>query len=151
MKTMGQELPSVNQIEQHVGWHDDEMIEWCAANKVVVQAATPLARSLPALVQVGGDPTVSAIAKKYSKSPAQVALRFLIEKGVAMIPSAASAAYQTENLDIFDFELTSDEVASLGRVAAPCRGNPADGLAKCWADPGDMMCGSADGRMFHCP
>lgn len=151
MKSLKQELPTVNQIEQHIGWHDDEMLEWCASNGVVVQAATPLARSLPALVKVGGNPTVSAIAKKYGKTPAQVSLRFLIEKGVTMVPSATSAEYQAENLDIFGFELTEEEVAELGQVSAPCRGNPADGLAKCWADPGDMMCGTPEGRMFHCP
>ena len=71
---------------QHIGWHDDELIEFCHRHGIVVQAATPLARSLPTTVKVGGDPVVSALAKKYSKSPAQISLRFLIEKGVAMIP-----------------------------------------------------------------
>ena len=127
------------------------MLEWCAAHGVVVQAATPLARSLPSLVKPGADALISSVATEHGKSPAQVSLRFLLEKGVAPIPSTTSAKYQAENLDVFDFSLTADEVQALGRIATPCRGNPADGLMKCWADPGDMMCTDSAGRMFHCP
>jgi diketogulonate reductase-like aldo/keto reductase len=47
-----------------------------------------MARGLPALVKVGGDANVTAIAAKYKKSPAQVSLRFLLDKGIAAIPSA---------------------------------------------------------------
>lgn len=152
MLALQQELPAVNQVEAHIGWWDADLLSWCAEHGVLVQAATPLARSLPALVKPGGNEVVTAIANKYHKTPAQVSLRFLIEVGVSPIPSAHSAKYQKENLDIFDFNLTQAEVRSLGAVAVSCRGNPADGLHKCWADPGDMMCvDPASGRMAHCP
>ena len=151
MKALKMELPAVNQIEQHIGWHDDAMLEWCASNDIVVQAATPLARSLPSLVEPGVEPVISGIATKYGKSVAQVALRFLVEKGVSPLPSAHSTAYQKENLDLFDFALTDAEVRALGLVTNVCRGEACDGLAKCWADPGTMMCRDDQGRAFHCP
>jgi diketogulonate reductase-like aldo/keto reductase len=94
MKDLGQELPAVNQIEVHVGYHEDDLIDWCIANQVQVQAATPLARSLPALVKPGSNELITSIATKYKKSPAQVALRFLLEKGVAIIPSTTDPSYQ---------------------------------------------------------
>ena len=151
MKQLGQQLPAVNQIEQHIGWHDDQMLDWCHQHGIVVQAASPLSRSLPALVKPGVNPVVSAIAQKHGKSPAQVALRWLIEKGVSPIPSASSLAYQKENLEIFDFSLSDADVVSLAKLALPCRGAAADGLQKCWADPAVIMCSDENGRMFHCP
>merc|ERR1711871_369182 len=128
MKDLKQELPSVNQIEQHVGWYDDHMIQFCAENDIVLQAASPLSRSLRALIVPGANDAVTNIAKKYSKSPAQVALRWLLDKGVAAIPSTTSPNYQRENLDVFDFSLTEAEVAMLGSLRLPCRGDAALGL-----------------------
>jgi len=151
MKQLGQQLPAVNQIEQHIGWHDDEMLDWCQLNGIVVQAASPLSRSLPALVKPDANPVVTAISQKHGKTPAQVALRWLIEKGVSPIPSASTVKYQKENLEIFDFSLSAAEVTALARLALPCRGAAADGLQKCWADPSVMMCADNDGRTFHCP
>jgi diketogulonate reductase-like aldo/keto reductase len=151
MEALGQELPAVNQVEVHIGYHENDLIDFCRQRGILVQAATPLARSLPQLVKLGADPTVSTLAAKYKKSPAQVALRFLLELGVAPIPSAKTLAYQLENLDVFDFALTPAETAALGKLTFPCRGNAADGLQKCWADPSSMMCQYANGSTFHCP
>ena len=146
MKDLRQQLPAVNQIEFHIGWHDDAMLEWCAANGVLVQAATPLSRGA-----ILNHPTVMDIAAKHNQTAAQVALRFLIERGVSPIPSATKPTYQAENLDIFDFHLTEAEVVALANVRVPCRGDPASGLQKCWADPATIMCADTSGRMFHCP
>merc|ERR1712046_87609 len=135
MKDLGQELPAVNQIEQHIGWWDQEMIDWCAKNGVVVQAATPLARANAALLGPGdkADKIVRDIASKYNKTNAQVALRFLVEKGVAAIPHSTNAKYQTENRAVFDFQLTEQEVKALGTVVFSCR--TCDNCFKCWGDP----------------
>lgn len=148
MEALGQPLPEVNQVEAHVGWHDDDLIQYCADRGIVVQAATPLARFSPTIV---GDLTVTAVAAAQNKSAAQVLLRYLLEIGVAPIPSAHSENFQKENLATLDFKLTPGEVAALGRVVAGCRGEAADGLAKCWADPSTLMCRHANGSTFHCP
>jgi diketogulonate reductase-like aldo/keto reductase len=147
MKILGQELPAVNQIEQHIGWHDSEMVGWCAANGIVVQAATPLSRG-----KVFDDPIVLAVAAKHNKTASQIALRFLLDIGVSPIPSSSHAEYQAENLDVFGFHLDADDIARLGRLSILCRGPAKDGLQKCWGDPATMMCGGgANGHMFHCP
>eukprot|EP00937_MAST-01D_sp_MAST-1D-sp2_P001890 g1890.t1 len=151
MQQLGQELPAVNQVEAHVGYHEDDLIQFCNANGIFVQAATPLARSLPALIEPGGDPVVTAVAQRHGKFPSQIALRYLLEIGVGAIPSTANSTYQQQNLDLFDFALSKDEVRDLSKVVAPCRGSAALGLSKCWADPSTMMCMDADGRTFHCP
>jgi diketogulonate reductase-like aldo/keto reductase len=112
------------------------------------------------LVQVGSSDVVTALATKYSKSPAQISLRFLIEKGVAIIPNAHDAQYQRENLDLFTpgFAFTGAEVQKLGAIALICRkfcttsNSSSYYCHKCWGDPADLMCGDAStGSMFHCP
>ena len=134
-------------LAQHIGWHDAEMLSWCAAHGVLVQAATPLARGT--LLR---NPTVRAIAAAHRKSAAQVALRFLLQRGVAPIAKTTDPHHQADNLDVFDFALTPNELVQLGAVHLNCRGEPALGLNKCWADPADLMCGdTASGTMFHCP
>jgi diketogulonate reductase-like aldo/keto reductase len=149
MLARGVELPSVNQIEVHVGWHNDPLIAFCQKHGIVVQAATPLARSMNATTQMGADATVTALAQKYRKSPAQISLRYLLERGIAIIPSAHSVAYLQENLDLFSFRLTSDEVAALGRINTPCR--TCVNCYKCWGDPAALMCTLSNGSMMHCP
>ena len=59
-----QELPAVNQVEAHIGWHEDDLNEWCIQNDVVLQAATPFARGLPDLVKPGANKDVTDIATK---------------------------------------------------------------------------------------
>ena len=151
----GVELPAVNQIEAHIGWHNDLLISFCAAHGIVVQAATPLARggkpgfNSNGTVIMGADPIITALATKYKKSPAQISLRFLIERGIAIIPSTTNPQYQKENLDIFDFKLNQTEVAALGQINTPCR--TCDNCYKCWGDPAALMCTFPNGTMIHCP
>ena len=147
MASLGQELPTVNQIELHIGWHDDEMLDWCNEHQIVLQAASPISRGVILTNEV-----VLAMAAKYNKSAAQVAIRWLLDKGISPIPGATDPLYQEENFDVFDFKLQPTDVALLGSLGIPCRGPPKDGLQKCWADPAVIMCGDAKtGRMFHCP
>ena len=121
----------------------------------MVQAASPLARCGKTgfnnnfTCESGVEPTITALATKYQKSNAQISLRFLLEKGVAAIPSTSNPAYQKENLDVFDFALKAEEVAALGRITIPCR--PCDNCYKCWGDPAALMCALQNGTMIHCP
>ena len=151
MVNLGLELPAVNQVEVHIGYHEDDLIEFCEKHGIVVQAASPLSRNNPALIIPGNNTVISTIATRHGKTPSQVSLRFLIEKGVAMVPSAKSSKYQLENLNVFDFQLSASEMRQLSTIVAPCRGSAADGLQKCWADPATVMCMDSYGKMFHCP
>jgi len=150
-KEKGYELPAVNQVEAHIGYLEDDLNDYCQQNGILLQAATPLSRNNPVLVKAGADPTVTALAAKYNKSAAQISLRYLIEKGISPIPSTKNPDYMKENLDLFGFEMTKDEVISLAKIQTSCRGAWNLGLVKCWADPGTLMCMSNDGKRFHCP
>ena len=59
------------------------------------------------------EPAVLALAQKYGKTPAQILLRFLIQKGIAVIPKSTDPAHIRENFDLFDFSLASEEMARL--------------------------------------
>ena len=61
-------------------------------------------------------PAVGLLAIKYKKTPAQILLKFLIQRGISVIPKASSPERMLENKDLFDFELTFDEISRLSCV-----------------------------------
>ncbi|MEI7669709.1 MAG: aldo/keto reductase [Pseudomonadota bacterium] len=94
-----------NQIEYHPMLVQNELLKYAAKNNVVITAYSPLARG-----RLKDNSILLDIGKKYSKTPAQIALRWLIEQNnVAAIPKAASAEHAKQNFDIFDFELSKTE------------------------------------------
>lgn len=70
------------------------------------------------------DPAVTAIAAKYGKTPAQVVLRWHIEHAVSAIPKSVTAHRIAENIDIFDFSLTAEEIAASDALDTGVRGGP---------------------------
>ena len=98
-------VPAVNQIEFHPLWNQYELLSYCQAKGIVVQAYAPLARGAyldnEALIEIG---------HKYGKSSAQVGLHWLIQKGVSVIPKSTTSDRIISNADIFDFNLTEDEM-----------------------------------------
>ena len=63
-----------------------------------------------------GEPAVLALAEKYGKTPAQILLRFLTQKGIAVIPRSAQPEHIKENFDLFDVTLTAEERAQLSAL-----------------------------------
>ena len=119
-------VPAVNQIETHLLCQRRKEHTWLEKYHVQHMAYAPLCQGrknemfeAPALVE---------IAKAHGKTPAQVALRFLMQSGVVVIPKSVHEARIKENLDVFDFELTADEMAKLAEMdtAIPMIGNPED-------------------------
>lgn len=104
--------PAVNQIELHPLFPQAEMREFHAAHHIVTQAWTPLARQRNVLA----DPIVKAIAGAHRVTPAQAVLRWHIECGSVPIPKSSTPERQRENLDVFGFELTDDEIASISSL-----------------------------------
>ncbi|MGC8777629.1 MAG: aldo/keto reductase [Candidatus Caldatribacteriaceae bacterium] len=101
-----------NQVECHPYLAQKDLVRYCQEKKVILTAYSPLARG-----RLRGDPVLGRIGKKYGKSPNQVALRWLIQQGmVAAIPKAQSVVHQKENLEIFDFTLTPEEMEEIGRL-----------------------------------
>jgi 2,5-diketo-D-gluconate reductase A len=104
------ETPAVNQVELQPWLQQRELREFDAANGIVTEAWSPLARG-----RVLGDPTLEAIGQKHGRSSAQVVLRWHIQQGVVVIPKSNSIDRIRENSRVFDFEL---DAADLDAIAA---------------------------------
>jgi len=101
-----------DQVEFHPYYSQRELLNYCQKNKVILTAYSPLARR-----RLSDDLLLQEIGKKYGKTANQVALRWLIQQEmVVAIPKAASPEHQRENLDIFDFELTPEEMEKISRL-----------------------------------
>lgn len=97
-----------NQVKYHPYHKQDALVQHAKSHDYLLTAYSPLARG-----DIHADPVLQEIAERYDKSVAQVALRWLIQQGVAAIPKAANADHRRANFDIFDFELTDDEMQSI--------------------------------------
>ncbi|WP_433633354.1 aldo/keto reductase [Halomicrococcus sp. NG-SE-24] len=91
---------AVNQIEFHPWFQRPDLIEYCRETDVRIEAAAPLARG-----ELFGDDTIQELADKYDKTPAQVVLRWAVEKDVVVIPKSSSADHIRENIALFDWKL----------------------------------------------
>jgi len=117
-----------NQVEYHPYLSQNAVKAACAQRDVIVTAYCPIVRGL-----VNEDPVLQAIALIHDKTPTQVTLRWLVQQdGVAAIPKAASENNARGNLDIFDFELTDDEMTRIGTLARGHRIVDPDGWAPVW-------------------
>jgi diketogulonate reductase-like aldo/keto reductase len=98
-----------NQVEYHAYLPQDKMLAALKRNGMILTAYCPVARG-----QLLGDPTVGEIARAHGKTPAQICLRWLIQQpGVAAVPRALEEKHIAENIDVFDFALTEDEMRRL--------------------------------------
>ncbi|MBU2997117.1 aldo/keto reductase [Cellulophaga baltica] len=100
--------PSVNQIEFHPGYWQQELTEYCQKQNIVIEAWSPLGKAV-----VFDNEVLTSIATKHNKSVAQVCLRWVIQHNVIAIPKSTTPKRIIENLEIFDFELTEDEMSSI--------------------------------------
>ena len=100
--------PAINQIEIHPYLTQNEVRAFCAEHQIAVEAWSPLAQGL-----VLDDPTIVSIAKQVGKTPAQVVLRWHIERGDIVFPKSVTPARIKENIDIFDFELSGEDVEAI--------------------------------------
>ena len=112
-------VPAVNQIELHPYLTQDNLRVFDSKNGIVTEAWSPIARS-----NVLTDPTVTAIAKKYARTPAQVVLRWHLELGNIAIPKSVTPQRIAENLAVFDFELAADDVAAISALNRDERTGP---------------------------
>jgi 2,5-diketo-D-gluconate reductase A len=96
--------PAVNQIEVSPYLIQDDVRGFCAEHQITIEAWSPIARG-----NVLTDPTVVTIAEKVGKTPAQVVLRWHIQRGDVVFPKSVTPARIRENIDIFDFELSGED------------------------------------------
>lgn len=102
--------PAVNQVELHPFFAQKEALENMKAYGVVPQAWGPLAEGKHGVFT---DPELVEIGKKYGKSAAQVVLKWNAQRGVSIIPKSVHVERMEQNIDIWDFTLTEDEMAKI--------------------------------------
>jgi 2,5-diketo-D-gluconate reductase A len=101
-------VPAVNQIELHPYFHNTDVDAYGRAHGIATQAWSPIAQG-----KVLNDPALKEIAERLGKSPAQVALRWHIQRGNIVFPKSTTPARIKENFALFDFDLAPDDVAKL--------------------------------------
>ncbi|WP_241562417.1 aldo/keto reductase [Streptomyces hoynatensis] len=102
-------LPAVNQIELHPLLPQEELRAFHAAHGIVTESWSPLGRGSALL----GDPAIGEIARAHGITPAQVILRWHVQLGAVPIPKSGDERRQRENLDVFGFSLTPEEMAAV--------------------------------------
>jgi len=114
-----EQQPTINQIELHPLLQQSELRAWHAANGIVTEAWSPLAQG-----EVLNDDTLVTIAAHHGRAVAQVMLRWHLQLGNVVIPKSVTPARIRENLDVFDFELSEDDLAAIARLEAGHRTGP---------------------------
>jgi diketogulonate reductase-like aldo/keto reductase len=120
-------VPAVNQIEVHPYFSQPQLRGLMAEHGIATQAWSPIGGVYAYGAQntsVLDDPVVAELAAKHGKTPAQVVLRWHIEHGFCAIPKSVKPHRIAENIDIFDFRLTDDEVGAIDALDTGVRGGP---------------------------
>ena len=104
-------IPAVNQIEFHPGYWQPELTAFCKKNEIVVESWSPLARG-----KIFGNDILNAIAEKHNKSVSQICLRWVIQHDVVVIPKSTILQRIEENIAIFDFELSEEEMKQINEL-----------------------------------
>lgn len=97
--------PMVNQIEFHPGYIQETTVRYCQEHQIQVQAWWPFCRG-----RIFKDPLLLELAEKYGATPAQICLRFALQKGVIPLPKCSSAERMRENQDLFFFEISREDM-----------------------------------------
>ena len=121
-------VPAVNQLEIHPFFQQRAVQDFGAEHGILSQAWSPIGgithyrdgKHKSALE----DPTIGGIAEAHGKSPAQVMLRWGVQEGRSVIPKSTKPERIAQNFDVFDFELTADEIAAIDGLETGKRGGP---------------------------
>ena len=101
-------VPTVNQVEFNPFLYQKELLTYCEKKKIQLEAYSPLARA--ARIR---DPRLREVAEKYSKTPAQIMIRWCLQHNVIPIPKSSNPKRIEENMQVFDFEISSKDMQNL--------------------------------------
>ncbi len=101
-------VPVLNQVEVHPFFGNEDVRAACARHDIAVEAWAPIARG-----KVAEDATITGIADRLGRTPAQVALRWHVQRGDIVFPKTVTPERMRENFDIFDFELSDDDMSAI--------------------------------------
>lgn len=121
-----QVLPAVNQIELHPAHQQRDVTEWSGERGIRIESWGPLGQGKYDLF---GTPAVAEAAAAHGKTPAQVVLRWHLQHGTIVFPKSVRAERMRENIDVFDFELSADEIGAIDAL------DPGDGSGRVGSHP----------------
>lgn len=101
-------IPTINQFEYHPYLTQPELVKFCNENKIVVEAWAPIMKG-----KVNDISEVKKLSEKYNKTPAQIVLRWNLQKGIVSIPKSSRKERIFENAQIFDFNLLPEDIKIL--------------------------------------
>ena len=101
-------IPALNQVEMHPHLSQNELLDFAKKHQIQLEAWRPIMMGevlkIPELIEIG---------KVYDKSAVQIALRWLIQRGIAVIPKSVNPKRIAENIDVYDFELTAKQMQTI--------------------------------------
>lgn len=120
--------PTVNQVETHLFFQQEELHKWMDRYGIIHEAWAPLAQGR--LKEIIIQPTVQEIAAAHGKTPAQTALKYSLQRNIVIIPKSRRKERMSQNIDLFDFTLTDAEMDALKKL---------DENRSMWAEYDDPM------------
>ena len=103
--------PAVDQIEYHPGYSQEAAVQYCKERNILVQAWSQIGRQ-----RVLEEPLVLELAGKYAVSPAQICLKFAVQRGIIPLPKSSSVERMKENLDLYSFEMEREDIWRLATM-----------------------------------
>lgn len=104
-------VPMVNQIEYHPGFMQAESVAFCKAHNILVEAWSPLGTG-----NVLNNETLIMMAQKYSKTVAQICIRWVLQHGLLPLPKSITESRIIENTEVFDFEIKDEDMAIIDAI-----------------------------------
>ena len=111
-------VPAMNQVELHPDLSQEPLVDYCKEKGIVPQSWSPLGAGKSDILT---NSILSEIGEKYKKSTAQVILRWNIDRGIVTIPKTITPSRMKENLDVFDFSLTDDDIKKINSINTDTR------------------------------
>ncbi len=102
--------PMLNQIKYHIGFRDEQLVQYCQENDIIVEAYSPIGTG-----KLLNNPDIQTIADKYNKSTAQIAIRYCYQKGLVVLPKSVHEEYVDNNAEL-DFEILATDMDYLNRL-----------------------------------
>lgn len=102
--------PMLNQIKYHIGFRDEQLVQYCQENDIIVEAYSPIGTG-----KLLNNPDIQKIADKYNKTTAQIAIRYCYQKGLVVLPKSVHEEYVDNNADL-DFEILAGDMDYLNRL-----------------------------------
>lgn len=104
-------IPMVNQIEYHPGQMQEEVVDYCKQNGILIEAWSPLGTG-----RMLSDQRLQDIASNYGKSAAQLCIRWCLQNGVLPLPKSVTPSRIMENADVFGFDISDEDMAEINSM-----------------------------------